>query len=90
VNCVGSLRGQIFSIDSAAKPPLFLKVFFFAGPFFGCGLGWLDAGQMQFTAIEQFPLHGFAGLQSDGRRQGQREVDIESRGGVFGANGLHF
>jgi len=37
-----------------------------------------EASQVQFAAVEQFPLDFFAGLQADGGGEGQREVDVES------------
>ena len=38
---------------------------------------WTGTPQMQFTAVEEFPLDLFARLQADSGRQGQREADIE-------------
>jgi len=46
--------------------------------------------QMQFAAIEQFPLDGFAGVESDGGSEGDGEVDVEPGRGALGSNGLHF
>ena len=46
--------------------------------------------QMEFTAIEQFPLHGFTRLQADGGGQGQREADVEARLLALGTTGLNF
>lgn len=43
---------------------------------------------MQFSPLEQFPLHLLAGFQSDGGRQGEGEVDIESGVLPAGADGL--
>jgi len=34
--------------------------------------------EVEFAPFEEFPVHLFSGLQSDGGGQGQREVDIEA------------
>src|SRR5207344_1012628 len=39
---------------------------------------------------QQFPLHFFAGFQTDRRRQGQRKIDIKPRLLILGADGLNF
>jgi hypothetical protein len=49
-----------------------------------------EADQMQFAAVEQFPLDGFAGLESDGGSQRDGEVDVETRRSALGSNRLHF
>jgi len=54
------------------------------------GPGNLFSNQVQFASVQQFPLDGFTGFQSDGRGQGQRNVDIKSRLLAFGTNRLHF
>ena len=56
----------------------------------GGRLGGLRARQVEFTAIQQFPLHFFTCLQANGRGQGQREIDIETRLLAFGTDGLDF
>ena len=47
------------------------------------------AGEVQFAAVEQFPLDFLAGFQADGRRQGQREVDIQTGLLALGTDGLN-
>ena len=61
----------------------------------GCPLSGLEPGQLgsyqvQFRAIEQFPLDFFTGLQADGRRQRQGKIDVEPGLLAFGADGLNF
>jgi hypothetical protein len=48
------------------------------------------ADSHKFSAIEQFPLDFFTGLQADGRRQEQGKIDIELGLLAFGADGLNF
>ena len=50
----------------------------------------MGTDEAQFASIEQFPLNLFAGLQSDGRSQRNRKIDIEFRGLALGTDGLHF
>ncbi len=50
----------------------------------------LKSDQVQLAAVQQFPLHLFPCLQSDGGHQRQRDVDMEARGLVLGTNGLYF
>ena len=50
----------------------------------------LKSDQVQLAAVQQFPLHLFSGLQSEGGHQRQRDVDMEARGLVLGTNGLYF
>jgi hypothetical protein len=45
---------------------------------------------MELTAIEQFPLHGLAGLHADGGCKGQRKADVETRLLALGTTGLNF
>jgi len=45
---------------------------------------------MQFTPIQEFPLDLVPGVEPDGRRQGEREINIETRLLFAGANRLHF
>jgi hypothetical protein len=52
--------------------------------------GCVAAGEMEFAAIQQFPLHLFACFETDGGRQRQREIDVEARLLAFGADGLNF
>ena len=49
----------------------------------------VEADQVEFAAIEQFPLHLITGLQPDGRSQGQRKADVETRSLTAGADGLN-
>src|SRR2546425_1086874 len=53
---------------------------------------WLDfwTDQMEFAAIEQFPLNGFARLHADGGGEGQRKADVETRLLALGTTGLNF
>src|SRR3990172_13255902 len=60
------------------------------GAFFSGRLGRIETDQMQFAAVEQFPLDGFAGLESDGGSHRDGEVDVETRRSALGSNGLHF
>ena len=50
----------------------------------------MQADQVQFAAVEQLPLDGFASLQPDGGSQRDGEVDIKPRRGALGADGLDF
>ena len=50
----------------------------------------LRPDQMELTPIEQFPLHGLAGLDADGGCKGQRKADIETRLLALGTTGLNF
>jgi len=50
----------------------------------------MQADQVQFAAVEQFPLDGFASLQPDGGSQRDGEIDVEAGRGALGANGLDF
>ena len=59
-------------------------------PLFGGRLGRTQADQVQFAAVEQFPLDGFAGLHPDGGSQRDGEVDVEAGRGALGANRLDF
>ena len=59
-------------------------------PLFGGRLGRLQADQVEFAAVEQFPLDGFASLHSDGGSQRDGEVDLKPGRGALGANGLDF
>jgi hypothetical protein len=45
---------------------------------FGGGRRRGQAHQVEFTPIEQFPLHLITGLQADGRSQGQGKADVEA------------
>src|ERR1022692_715413 len=60
------------------------------GTLMASGRRGLKPDQMQFAAVQQFPLHLLSGLQSDGGHQRQRHVDMEARGLVLGANNLYF
>ena len=42
----------------------------------GCRGGGLQADQMKFAPIQEFPLHRIAGFQTDGCCQGQGKTDI--------------
>ena len=43
---------------------------------------------MQFSTIQEFPLHLIAWLEADGRGQSHGKADIESLILAFGTNGL--
>lgn len=45
---------------------------------------------MEFSTIQQFPLHGFAWLDADGGGQGQRKAHVETRLLALGTAGLNF
>ena len=60
------------------------------GPLSGSDLRQLVSDQVQFAAIQQFPLHFFTSFQTDRRRQGQGKIDIEPRLLILGADGLYF
>ena len=47
-----------------------------------------QADQVQFVAVEQFPLDLIAGIEADGRGEGQRETDVEPRLLSLRADGL--
>jgi hypothetical protein len=57
---------------------------------FGCWLGRIEPHQMEFAAVEQFPLNGFTGLETDGGRERDGEVNIEAGRGPLSSNGLYF
>ena len=50
----------------------------------------LGTDQMEFSAIEQFPLNGFTWLDADGGGEGQRKADVETRLLALGTAGLNF
>ena len=49
----------------------------------------LEADQVEFAAIEQFPLHLITRLQPDRRSQGQGKADVETRSLTARADGLN-
>jgi hypothetical protein len=46
--------------------------------------------QVEFASVQEFPLDVFAGLEADGRRQRDGEVDVEFWFLSFGSDGLNF
>ncbi|NLH71488.1 MAG: hypothetical protein GX456_00375 [Verrucomicrobia bacterium] len=44
---------------------------------------------MQLSTVQQLPFDRLASLQSNGRRQGQGKIDIETRSLGLGTNNLH-
>lgn len=53
----------------------------------GRGLG-VGTNEVEFSAVQEFPLDLFAWLQADGGRQGQGEAHIEPRVLATGADDL--
>lgn len=62
---------------------------FFSTSLASGGRDW-GAHQMQFAAVQQFPLHLFARLQTDGDGQSEWKTDIEAGLLTLGTNRLHF
>ena len=54
------------------------------------GRRYVRADQVEFSAIEQFPLHLFSGFDADGRRQRKGKINVEARLLAFGSDGLDF
>ena len=55
------------------------------------GLGWRGRfpDQMQLPPVQKFPGHLFPRFQPNGRRQGERKINVEFGGLPFGPDGLH-
>jgi hypothetical protein len=50
----------------------------------------IEAEEVKFIAIQQFPLNGVAGVESNSCSQGDWDIDIQLGSRAFGANGLDF
>ena len=61
-----------------------------ARPSPGSGRGYIFSDQVQFASVQKFPLHFLSRLESDGRSQGNRKIDVEFWLLSLGADGLHF
>ena len=48
------------------------------------------SNQVEFSTVQEFPLHFLARLQPNSRGQRDGEVDVEFWVLSFGPNGLHF
>lgn len=59
-------------------------------PALGVRRGRRQPDEVEFPAVEQFPLDFVAGAQTEGGGQGQGKIDIEPRLLAFRADGLDF
>jgi hypothetical protein len=61
----------------------------FSGFGFGARRGGLQTDQMQFCAVQKFPLNLIAWLETNGGGQSHGKADIESLILALGTNGLN-
>ena len=61
----------------------------FLGFGFGAGRGSFQADEVEFSAVQKFPLHLIAGFQADGRSQSHGKAHIQSLILALGTNGLN-
>ena len=75
---------------SARPEEVFNSVSVFLGALLSARRRRFLSDQVKFSAVQEFPLHLLAGFQTDGRCQGDWEIDVEFGFLPFGPNGLHF
>ncbi|MGH8592700.1 MAG: hypothetical protein ACREV3_02240 [Gammaproteobacteria bacterium] len=63
---------------------------FGAGALTGGGTCRGEADEMEFVAVEQFPLDRVAGVKADGGGQGDGDVDVKFGAVALRADGLDF